>query len=81
MKTQVKRWGNSLAFRIPQSIGQQLGIVDGTPLELEVRADGVLLKPAKLKRSRYSITDLLEGVSPKAIQPLDDDPPTGLEVW
>ena len=81
MKTEVKKWGNSLAFRLPKGITEQLGLRDGSSIELELVPGGVLLKPAKVRRSRYSIDELLQGVSRKTIHALGDDPPMGREVW
>lgn len=81
MKTEVKKWGNSLGFRIPKRITEQLGLQDGSSIELELVADGVLLKPSKLRRSRYSIDELLEGVTRENLHPLEDDAPIGREVW
>lgn len=81
VKTAVKKWGNSLGFRIPKGVADRLNLEDGTPIELELVAGGILLKPVKLRRSRYSMDELLEGVSRKTIHPLEDEKPVGREVW
>lgn len=81
MKSVVKKWGNSLGFRIPKEIAEKLNLTDGTPIELELVPGGVLLKPSRLRRSRYSIDELLEGVSPTNIHPLEDQELLGREVW
>jgi antitoxin MazE len=81
MKTAIKKWGNSLGFRLPKGIAEQLNLKDGTAVELELVAGGVLLKPSRVRRSRYNIEELLEGVSRDSIHPLEDDDPVGREVW
>lgn len=81
MKTEIKKWGNSLGFRLPKGIVEQLNLRDGSAVELELVTGGVLLKPTKLRRSRYNIEELLEGVSRDSIHLLEDDEPVGREVW
>ncbi|MGB9885814.1 MAG: AbrB/MazE/SpoVT family DNA-binding domain-containing protein [Moorellales bacterium] len=36
MGPRVQRWGNSLAIRLPKALAGKLGLVEGTPVELEV---------------------------------------------
>ncbi|HEU4741630.1 MAG TPA: AbrB/MazE/SpoVT family DNA-binding domain-containing protein [Meiothermus sp.] len=81
MKTAIRKWGNSLGLRLPKGIAEQLGLKDGSSIELELVAGGVLLKPSKVRRSRYSIDELLRGVSRQKIHPLEEETPVGREVW
>lgn len=81
MKTAIRKWGNSLGFRLPKGIAEQLELRDGSAIELEIVPGGVLLKPSKVRRSRYSVDELLKGVSRAKIHPLEEDTPVGHEVW
>ncbi len=50
MTVAVKRWGNSLALRIPKDIAKTLAVQDSSLVELEIVEDGLLLKPKKNSR-------------------------------
>ena len=48
--TYVKRWGNSLAIRIPKWLSDSLRLKEGSPLLFEELAGKILIKPAKDKK-------------------------------
>jgi len=52
MKTSVKKWGNSMAVRIPALVAKDLQILDGAILDISVDAGKIILKPEKKKCSR-----------------------------
>ena len=85
MNSQVKKWGNSLAVRLPRELVSSLGLTDGTPVQLEVTEDGeLLLRPARSRRrpGAPSLDTLLEGVTPETIhREVDWGEPRGAEVW
>ena len=45
MNAQVGRWGNSLAVRIPGANARELGLDEGSELELTRMDGGLLLRP------------------------------------
>jgi antitoxin MazE len=47
MVVAVKKWGNSLAVRIPKDIAKSLSIEDNTNLEIKVIDNQMVLKPKK----------------------------------
>ena len=47
MVVAVKKWGNSLAIRIPKDIAKSLSIEDNTNLEIEIIDNQMVLKPKK----------------------------------
>ncbi|MGE0083420.1 MAG: AbrB/MazE/SpoVT family DNA-binding domain-containing protein [Desulfococcaceae bacterium] len=58
MITSIKKWGNSLAVRIPRTFTNEMKIKDGSRVSLE-SANGMLyLKPAK----KYSLDELIEKI-------------------
>lgn len=59
MKTRARKWGNSLALRLPKVLATSLKIEEGTELELEEHEDGILLRPV---RTRYELGELLKGI-------------------
>ncbi len=54
MTISVKKWGNSLALRIPKDVVKSLNINDSSLLDLELEDDRVILKP-----KRDNLLDLL----------------------
>jgi virulence-associated protein VagC len=42
----IQRWGNSLAVRIPKSFSTEVGLQDGSPVDLRLVTDGLLITPA-----------------------------------
>jgi antitoxin MazE len=79
MTTTVQKWGNSLAVRLPKPMLDQLGLHEGS--EVEVRVDGDHLTIARPAR-RLTLDDLLAGITPEdAPQELDWGGPSGREAW
>ena len=63
----VRKWGGSLAVRIPKAIAEQLGVSEGSAIELDARGGQVEM----LKR-KYDLDDLLAGVTPENLHPEQD---------
>lgn len=62
----TRKWGNSLAIRIPKEAAEQIGIEQGSEMELKVlNNEGIItLKPKKL-RKKYSLEELLSQITPE----------------
>jgi antitoxin ChpS len=61
-------------FTIPTSMFKNFDLKIGTELQTEGRDGALVLVPAKpAKRKRYTLAQLLEGTTPKAIMALNDD--------
>lgn len=77
MRTQIARWGNSLAVRLPRQIADDAGLDEGSAVELDV-VDGVVrVAPS---RPTYSLAQLLAGITPDNIPESFDDLPQGREL-
>ncbi len=61
MKSRVKKWGNSLALRIPKPVAVQMGVKDDSPIVLVLRGKELTLVP--LERTHLKLPELLSGVS------------------
>lgn len=80
MKTRVRRWGNSLAVRIPKSFAAEAGLRANVVVELSLLGGSLGVKP--VPPEPLSLEALLRGVT-------DDNMPeewktgqaTGNEVW
>lgn len=57
MRTRISKWGHSLAVRIPRAFAEQVGVSEGSPVEIDARGGAIVLT-----RSRYSLEGLLAGV-------------------
>ena len=61
--TKVKKWGNSLAFRIPKKIAEMYGLKEGSEILVHPGLDGVSLEPANKseKADGKSLAELIDG--------------------
>ncbi len=79
MTSIVNKWGNSLGLRIPQLVANKIGLTAGTVLSIKVVNDTIVILPV---RKKYSLDELLEGVTPEPIGgEYDWGVPVGKEVW
>jgi antitoxin MazE len=80
MKTELCRWGNSLAVRIPKHVANAAKLKAGDAIELEVEGPGAvkLQKPEK----KLTLEELVDGINPEnAPGAVDWDEPRGNEAW
>lgn len=78
MRTEIARWGNSLALRLPRPIADQAGIAEGTAVDIDVEDDQLVIRPAL---PRYSLDELLAGITPENLPDESfDDMPRGQEL-
>jgi antitoxin MazE len=61
MKTQVQKWGNSLALRIPKAFAADLGLAQDSPVELSLEDGNLVIRPASIQR--YELGSLLTRVT------------------
>ena len=75
MIVQFRKWGNSLAVRIPKSVATAIRATDGKRVELTVRNGALVLQP-------YSLDELLSGMTRDNVpEEVDWGPPRGNEAW
>ena len=58
----VRRWGNSLALRIPRDIAAALGIDESTEVQLDVKDGRLVVVPTRIPE--YSLEDMLSKCKP-----------------
>jgi antitoxin MazE len=79
MNTQVGKWGNSLAVRIPAAYAKELKLEDGAELEVTRVEGGLLLC---LPKREYTLEELLAQITPENIHGETDwGPAVGREAW
>jgi len=82
MNVHVSKWGNSLGVRIPVGIAKEFGIGDGTRLDLECTAEGIILKPLVAPPPTYSLEEMLKAMTPESIHDETDwGSAEGNELW
>lgn len=80
MQTQVKKWGNSLALRIPKALAEQLAIQRDTEVELLIEDDQLIIKP--LREPEIVLADMLADITPENLHAeVDTGTAVGNEVW
>ena len=80
MKTQVQKWGNSLAVRIPKAFANDLGLDQDSDIELALEDGCLILKPTTLPK--YELSSLLSRVTEENLHSeYDFGGPTGSERW
>lgn len=62
MQVLLKRWGNSIGFRIPKGIADSAGLKADDTVDVNVSQDGFVVKKA---RRKYALKDLLSRVTPE----------------
>jgi antitoxin MazE len=62
--TQIGKWGNSLAVRIPGSYAKDLDLKEGMDLDVSLVEGGILLRP---HHGHYSLEELVSRITPENI--------------
>jgi antitoxin MazE len=71
-----------LAIRIPKALADELGIREGTKVDLTVSGGSLQLTPAAPPTRRYTLAELVAGITPENThEELDWGPPVGTEEW
>jgi antitoxin MazE len=60
MNTQIGRWGNSLAVRIPGTYAKDLDLKEGMELDMSLVEGGILIRPHP---SGYTLEELVAGIT------------------
>jgi antitoxin MazE len=80
MHVRVKKWGNSLAVRIPKPLAEDAEVKEGTVLNLAV-ADGKVVATPVAKR-KLSLKEMLAKVNRKNLHSeIDSGSAVGREIW
>ncbi len=80
MQTKIKKWGNSLALRIPKSFALDANLRQNELVDLSIDKEKIIITPIGGKE--YSLDELLESVSESNLHgELDTGVPVGKEIW
>lgn len=82
MKAQLKKWGNSLALRVPTGLLAELNLSENSTVDLRVEDGKLIIAPMQKRKWKYSLEELLAGVNEENIHPETHwGSPAGGEVW
>jgi len=80
MQTQIKKWGNSLALRIPKLLAEQLDIKTDTEVEIAVEDGQLVVKP--LPEQTVTLEELLAQITDENLhEEVETGTAVGGEVW
>ena len=85
MQMTIKKWGNSLATRIPKGIVESVGLKLDQEVDIEAVNGKIIITP--VKTMEYSLKDLLDQCKPETMRLTQEDQewlntaPVGEEIW
>ncbi len=80
MKTRIRKWGNSLALRIPKSFANEVGLEQDSPVEVSLEDGKLVIKAAT--KSKLTLRRLLAQVTKdNRHSEFNTGPAIGSEVW
>lgn len=80
MRVQVQKWGNSLALRIPKPFAEDVGVGEGTVVDVSISKGRLIAAPVAPRRIR--LDDLLRRITKRNLPgETGTGLPVGREAW
>jgi len=80
MQTKIKKWGNSLALRIPKLLASNVNLKLDKMVDISVEKGSIIITP--ISEKEYSLEKLLKGVNKNNLHgEFDTGAPVGKEIW
>ena len=80
MTTKIKKWGNSLALRIPHSYAKVANIEEGNEVNLKLYKNKIIIE--KEPKKSYSLKNLLSVINKKNLhKEIKTGKRVGKEIW
>jgi antitoxin MazE len=76
-KVQIAKWGNSLGLRVPRDLAARIGLTEGSRVDVEARGDRLVVTKSN---RRFTLEELLAGMTPERQHRAEDDAPRGSEI-
>ena len=78
MRTNIQKWGNSLALRIPKSFADEINLKQGSVVEISPIDGKLIILPIK---NEYTLESLLSGINENNIHnEVDNGSSVGKEI-
>jgi antitoxin component of MazEF toxin-antitoxin module len=86
MTVNVRKIGGSVAVVIPRAVAREMGLSEGTTLNISGTADSIVMRKAgPRRRPRRPVGQIVAKIKPASYgrrrAELGDDGPVGREVW
>jgi antitoxin MazE len=82
MNTTIKKWGNSLALRIPKSFAKEIKLEEGAAVDLKIEENKIIILPKRKREKKYSLKELVSKITPENVyKEIDFGPPVGKEIF
>src|SRR5438105_2557416 len=80
MQSQIQKWGNSLALRIPKSFAEETNIEQGSVVDISIEDGKIIIVPTS--KSQYTLEELLSDVTRKNLhKEVNTGNAIGKESW
>ena len=80
MQTTIKKWGNSLALRIPKLFANNVNLKINKTVDISIDKGSIIITP--INKKEYSLEELLKGVNKSNLHgEIDTGAPVGKEIW
>ena len=80
MQTKVKKWGNSLALRIPKLFASDANLKLNEMVDISIDQGSIIITP--ISEKEYSLEKLLKGVNKTNLHgEFDTGASVGKEIW
>lgn len=63
MNAIIKKWGNSLALRIPKSYAKEIKLEEGAAVDIKIEENRIVILPKRKKEKKYSLKELVSGIT------------------
>ena len=80
MQTTIKKWGNSLALRIPKFFANNANLKINKTVDMSINKGSIIITP--INEKEYSLEKLLKGISKNNLHgEIGTGAPVGKEIW
>ena len=80
MRVRLRKWGNSLALRIPKPFAEGAGVREGSVVQVSVSKGRLIAAPVRREKPR--LEDLLRRINKTNLHAeAESGPPVGREAW
>lgn len=79
MLVRIQKWGNSLGLRIPAAFAREVGLEQGSEVDLALDQGRLVLTP---RHRCASLEEMVGGITEENLHgEIPTGPPTGREAW
>ena len=80
MQTKIKKWGNSLALRIPKLLASDANLKINKTVDISIDKGSIIITP--ISEKEYSLEKLLKKVNKNNLhKEIGTGSPVGKEIW